>query len=135
MGWAIGFDERWGRDIGYGVPAVCDHPECNEEIDRGLSFVCANSEPRGGEGCGLYFCEQHRQFCPSDDLCGCCERCNAGEEPFTPTPDVPLWVAQKAIDPSWAAWRASEGLPEPESSLVRRFLVMEHDEGELACQY
>ena len=45
MGWSIGFDTRWNRDIGYGVPAYCDHPGCNKEIDRGLSHVC------GGEPC------------------------------------------------------------------------------------
>lgn len=54
MGWSIGYDERWKRDIGYGVPATCDHPGCEEKIDRGLSCVCANQQPYGGEhGCGL----------------------------------------------------------------------------------
>lgn len=59
MGWEIGYDDRWKRDIGYGVPAVCDHPGCNTEIDRGLSYVCGG-EPYGGEmGCGLFFCYEH----------------------------------------------------------------------------
>jgi len=26
MGWSIGFDETWQRDIGYVVQSVCDHP-------------------------------------------------------------------------------------------------------------
>lgn len=53
MSWAIGYDENWKRDVGYGVPAICDHPGCNEKIDRGLAFVCGG-EPMGGEkGCGL----------------------------------------------------------------------------------
>ena len=26
MGWSIGFDSKWNRDIGYGVPATCDYP-------------------------------------------------------------------------------------------------------------
>jgi len=52
MGWSIGFDSRWNRDIGYGVPAYCDHPKCNEEIDRGLAYVCCGEQPYGGEhGC------------------------------------------------------------------------------------
>lgn len=51
MGWSIGYDNNWKRDIGYGVPATCDHPDCNEEIDRGLAYVCGN-EPRGGEDGG-----------------------------------------------------------------------------------
>jgi hypothetical protein len=46
MSWAIGYDGRWKRDIGYGVPAYCDHPGCNEEIDRGLAHVCGG-EPYG----------------------------------------------------------------------------------------
>ena len=28
MGWSIGYDEKWQRDIGYGVPAICDYPGC-----------------------------------------------------------------------------------------------------------
>src|SRR4051812_7048849 len=27
MGWSIGYDSNWQRDIGYGVPAFCDHPQ------------------------------------------------------------------------------------------------------------
>ena len=70
MGWSIGYDTNWGRDIGYGVPATCDHPECNEKIDRGLSFICG-AEPYGGKkGCGLYFCHAHLQGYPQR-----CERC------------------------------------------------------------
>lgn len=35
MGWAVGYDSNWRRDIGYGVPALCDQPDCVEEIDSG----------------------------------------------------------------------------------------------------
>ena len=45
MGWEIGYDDNWERDIGYGVPAECDHPDC-QVIDRGLSYVCGG-EPYG----------------------------------------------------------------------------------------
>ena len=31
MGWSIGYDNNWNRDIGYGVPAFCDHPKCDKE--------------------------------------------------------------------------------------------------------
>ena len=41
MGWSIGYDDNWKRDIGYGVPAVCDHPGCNEKIDRYLNIIIA----------------------------------------------------------------------------------------------
>ncbi len=105
MGWEIGYDIKWHRDIGYGVPAFCDHPECTEEIDRGLSYVCGG-EPFGGEmGCGLYFCEKHRCSGACLRNCSLCERCAADEPPFDPKPDHPRWTHHKATDPSWAKWR------------------------------
>lgn len=105
MGWSIGHDSRWGkygRDIGYSVPAFCDHPDCGKGIDRGLSYVCG-SEPYGGEkGCGLYFCGDHLSgFQPQ-----LCERCQGRpKKPYIPTPDRPEWVMWKLTDSSWAKWR------------------------------
>lgn len=97
MGWSLGYDRRWKRDIGYGVPAWCDYPGCMEKIDRGLAHVCGG-EPYGGEnGCGLYFCEEHHGFF--------CERCLRNQQPFTPKPEHPEWLKFKATDPSWAEWR------------------------------
>jgi hypothetical protein len=105
MSWQIGYDEKWKRDIGYGVPALCDHPGCNKEIDRGLAYVCCGSEPYGGDdGCGLYFCEEHN-FYSDDTEHRRCERCNAGKEPFTPKPDIAEWINFKLTDESWAEWR------------------------------
>jgi len=102
MGWSLGFDDNWQRDIGYGVPAICDHPDCNEKIDRGLSYVCCNSEPYGGDGCGLYFCDKHLS---GEE--GRCERCDdvTFPEPFSPKPDVAEWIMWKLEDESWAVWR------------------------------
>lgn len=104
MSWAIGFDAMWQRDIGYGVPAVCDHPDCNELIDRGLAHVCGG-EPYGGEdGCGLFFCGRHlwstRGSAPQ------CDRCEAGQPPFQPKPDTREWLRHKLTHPSWGPWRA-----------------------------
>jgi hypothetical protein len=98
MGYSIGYDSRWKRDIGYGVPAICDHPECNEKIDRGLAYVCKNQEPYGGKGCGLYFCGKHLDF-------DGCIRCRAGLEPFIAKPDCREWLEWKASHPSWDLWR------------------------------
>lgn len=117
MGWSIGFDTDWNRDIGYGVVAYCDHPECNEEINRGLGYVCANEEPRGGDGCGLYFCSKHKghyhypesedeEDNPDADISDCCERCRDGKEPFIPKPDHPHWAWWKMNSGSWAEWRS-----------------------------
>ena len=84
MGWSIGFDKRWGkygRDIGYGVPATCDHPGCGEEIDRGLSYVCGGDAYGGEHGCGLFFCREHLTYEERDGhLVPLCERCAAGAD-------------------------------------------------------
>ncbi len=104
MGWSIGFDEHWQRDIGYGVPAYCDHPDCNTEIDRGLANVCCNEEPYGGdEGCGLYFCGKHHPY-----VGGQCTRCYHHAKTFEPKPDHPDWIKHKATDSSWAEWRKAQ---------------------------
>jgi hypothetical protein len=105
MGWSIGWDGRWRRDVGYGVPAYCDHPKCHEKIDRGLSYVCAGGVPKGGDGCGLYFCARHLSYWRKR-LGSCCARCARGKDPFTPKPDHPEWIAWKLTDESWANWRA-----------------------------
>ena len=101
MGWSVGYDGRWERWIGYGVPSICDQPGCEAEIDRGLGYVCG-SEPYGGEhGCGLFFCSRHG----GDDLC---DRCLAGEDPHEPTPDTEEWIEHQRTDPTWAAWRKEQ---------------------------
>ena len=100
MGWAIGYDESTCRDIGYGVPCMCDQPGCNKRIHRGLAYVCGG-EPYGGErGCGLYFCGEH-QCCDAQ----LCDRCEAGEAPYPGKPDVREWLRHKLKDKSWQRWR------------------------------
>jgi hypothetical protein len=104
MSWAVGWDSDWGRDVGYGVPAWCDHPLCDAKIDRGLGYVCGG-EPFGGEaGCGLYFCTAHLYW--TDDGTQLCDRCDESRSPFHPTPDHPEWIEHKLTDPSWGPWRA-----------------------------
>jgi hypothetical protein len=98
MGWSIGYDNNWKRDIGYGVPSICDHPGCTEKIDRGLSYVCGGEPYGGDDGCGLYFCTAHGGGCQ-------CKQCEAGALPFEKTPDVPEWIAHKLTDEGWADWR------------------------------
>lgn len=111
MSWAVGYDANWKRDIGYGVPATCDHPECNELIDRGLSYVCGGEPYGGGNGCGLYFCDKHI-YCNGPPQC---ERCVNEQPPFVAKPDVAEWVNHKLTDESWAQWRADN--PEEVSRL------------------
>ncbi|KAF1042599.1 MAG: hypothetical protein GAK35_02646 [Herbaspirillum frisingense] len=104
MGWSIGYDKKRGRDIGYGVPAYCDHPGCKTEIDRGLGYVCGG-EPFGGEhGCGLFICGEHTHA--SEECLQLCQHC-AGKraDELTPSPDHPDWMEWKLTDESWQPWR------------------------------
>lgn len=94
MGWSIGFDSTWNRDIGHGVPAYCDHPGCGAEINRGLAYVCDSEQPYGGDGCGLYFCPKHLGA-----------KCSKSHRDLTPTRDHPDWIAHKLKDESWQQWR------------------------------
>jgi hypothetical protein len=103
MGWAVGYDSNWDRDIGYDVPAWCDSPGCSEVIDRGLAYVCGGDVRGGDNGCGLYFCYNHLWYTP--DGVQVCERCLEHNDPYLPKPDHPEWVHHKATDPSWQQWR------------------------------
>lgn len=114
MGWSIGFDTSWDRDIGYGVPAYCDHPKCNEDIDRGLAHVCGG-EPYGGDhGCGLYFCPKHLVYSERHgEWFQACARCAVPEDeggqqqpPFEPKSEHPRWMRHVIRDASWAQWRS-----------------------------
>lgn len=129
MGYEIGYDTNWKRDIGYGVPAICDHPGCGEEIDRGLGYVCGG-DPHGGEyGCGLFFCEKHQSH---EGRRGAdrkvryvqlCERCakRSKKGPFEATPDTLEWVRHKLRDKSWAEWRKEN--PEATKALRRQVIL------------
>ena len=105
MSWAVGYDEKWERDIGYGVPAICDHPDCNARIDRGLDYTCCDCWPYGGDrGCGLYFCGKHQYFTEKHNQL--CARCLRGNPPYKPKPDLPEWTDHKMTCPSWEQWRS-----------------------------
>jgi hypothetical protein len=102
MGWEIGYDKKWNRDIGYGVPVICDHPDCNKEIHRGLAYVCGG-RPYGGEyGCGLFFCDSHLYLGLGHQVC---ERCRDDEKEFEPSPDIAEWNNHKLTHKSWQQWR------------------------------
>lgn len=110
MSWSYGFHN--GRDIGYGVPAMCDHPGCEAKIHRGLAHVCGG-QPYGGEtGCGLFFCGDHLVGSFKRDSVGelvlapHCARCRNRKPPYQFTHDVAEWVEFKETDESWARWRA-----------------------------
>jgi hypothetical protein len=101
MGYSIGFDSNTKRDIGYGVPAVCDHPGCKKPIDRGLGHMCGGLQTEGkwNNGCGLFFCGEHLR------VTGVCARCSSGRTAFKPKADVDEWLRHKLADASWGKWR------------------------------
>lgn len=104
MSWSLGVSED-GRDIGYGVPAWCDHPGCEEKIHRGQAFVCgAINTPGEDRGCGLHFCSAHSRW--STRFGQLCSRCWPRKRaPFERKPDHPEWIRHKLTHPSWAQWR------------------------------
>lgn len=108
MYWSIGYDEQWNRDIGFDVPGTCDHPDCKNDINRGMDYVCGG-EPYGGEsGCGLFFCDDHREVktvAADEEAIPLCSQCTAGKEPFKPTPDTEEWINYKQTSNYWAGWR------------------------------
>lgn len=105
MGYQV-YEDRAARDLGvdrwagYGVPAVCDEPECQAEIDRGFSYRCGEDDETG---CGLSFCSSHLYIGGGDPQM--CARCCDGEEPFTPKPDTAEWESWMLTDDSWQEWR------------------------------
>lgn len=69
MGWRHCGEDSGGRNIGYGVAAVCDHPGCSEPIDRGLGYACGGMHGTS-EGCEGYFCGEHLSKYLADNLTG-----------------------------------------------------------------
>lgn len=109
MGWAVGYDGNTRRFVGYGVPAICEHPDCTEEIDRGLACCCGDMH---FDGCGRYFCGKHLYWNgqSEDGPNWSCERCKLDQEPFPLKPDTEEWITHQMTDPSWAQWREENGI-------------------------
>jgi hypothetical protein len=117
MGWAVGWDSEKRRWIGYGVPAVCEHPDCDEEIDRGLAYRCGDLSD---DGCNMFFCENHLAYAydaEQNELSdwALCERCiwNLEHEDdwvqtFPLKPDTREWAEHVLTDSSWEQWRREE---------------------------
>ena len=85
MGWADCGTDSQGRPIGYAFPAVCDHPGCEERIDRGIAYVCGDMHGEDEVSCEKYFCENHkRNFvlgCNHETtVCDACARLLRGDE-------------------------------------------------------
>lgn len=93
MGWSIGWSRKHKRWIGYGVPCICEHPECNASIDRGMDYLCPK--------CRLAFCGEH------GGSGGKCPNCEDKGEIYPVKPESTEWLKHLRSDDSWAGWRAS----------------------------
>lgn len=67
MSWANCGDDSKGRPIGYAHAAICDHPGCTEEIDRGLSYACGGMHGEDCDYCEGYFCAEHLVYADLPD--------------------------------------------------------------------
>jgi hypothetical protein len=110
MGYQV-YEDRPARDwgvqrwAGYGVPAICDFPTCDEPIDRGMGYRCETiwvypgdedddyegPEEVEEEGCQMHFCGTHEAHSVHKDS--------------IPKPDTPEWVEHILTDESWQRWR------------------------------
>lgn len=59
MSWANCGTDSKGRSIGYAHEATCDHPGCDEKIDRGLAYTCGGMHGENEGDCEGYFCDKH----------------------------------------------------------------------------
>lgn len=104
----MGYDNNWNRDVGYGVPCLCDYPRCKKEIDRGLACVCGGDVYGGEYGCGLFFCGKHLFSKYIKEINGyifVCPRCLKNKPPYNPKPDIEEWIKWKLEHESWGLWR------------------------------
>lgn len=108
MGYAV--YKNGDRYAGYGVPAVCEHPDCDKEIDRGMSHACGG-EPFSEYGCDRYFCGEHLKHHGFNTGCGYkengyfCDRCSKMKTPFPKKPETKEWMNHLLTDESWEKWR------------------------------
>lgn len=88
-------------DMGGDVPAVCQHPDCDTLVHRGIVHICGVDPAGAGNGCGLHFCGVHLTGFEQT-----CERCENGDPPFEPKPEplLPNWLLTGS---GWAEWRAN----------------------------
>lgn len=70
MGWAQG--EHNGKLVGYAVEDVCNRPDCETPIDRGLAYACGGRHGEDSGHCDGYFCAEHLYFSDEGFVCESC---------------------------------------------------------------
>ena len=77
MGWDYCGKDRDGREIGYAIEAICDHPGCKAKIDRGLSYACGGMHGEDVNWCHKYFCSKHLFYMDGVDVkYPICDKCS-----------------------------------------------------------
>ena len=132
MGYQIFDQEIQGtfRISGYGVPAYCDHPNCMNEIDRGMAYACCGGIHRS-ESCGGFYCSEHEapiisedeleglddeekqdvlesyglSEAPLFDECGIAYICNHPPIEFK---EHPHWIKHISNDSTWSTFREND---------------------------
>ena len=79
--------DRWA---GSRVPALCDWPTCDAEINRGRAHRCVDHA--GEDGCELFFCPRHLMQSAVHDL-------------IRPKPDPGRWELMILTDDTLEPWR------------------------------
>lgn len=79
--------DRWA---GSRVPALCDWPTCDAEINRGRTHRCVDHA--GEDGCELFFCSRHLVQPTVHDL-------------IRPKPDPGRWELMILTDDTLEPWR------------------------------
>lgn len=79
--------DRWA---GSRVPALCDWPTCDAEINRGRAHRCVDHA--GEDGCELFFCPRHLVQSTVHDL-------------IRPKPDPGRWELMILTDDTLEPWR------------------------------
>lgn len=87
----MGYSVYWhnGRWQGYGVPAYCDYPGCNKEIDRGMGY----SHKKGMNPDDPFLCSTHKYKDLPDDF------------EIDYNKEHPEWINHLLKDDSWNLWR------------------------------
>ena len=71
MGWGNGISMS-GREIGYNVKAVCEEPNCEVKINRGLAYACGGNHEAVEDYCDGYFCYKHLVITAKGPRCPDC---------------------------------------------------------------
>jgi len=88
----MGYQIYWSncRWQGYGVPAYCDHKNCNNKIDRGMGYQ--HQDDNDGATPNVIVCDDHRNA-------------SIRQTSIDYKREHPEWLSHILNDESWEQWR------------------------------